>query len=70
MTSENVSEPETVEPLKAVPAKAVDERLIEEPIGRARAEGLKSTDEGGLQRLTKRGLPRPCPPRNGTCGRC
>src|ERR1041384_4318454 len=55
MTSENVSEAATVEPTKAVPAKAVDDQLIDELVGRAQAEGLQLTGEGGLlQQLTKR----------------
>lgn len=40
---------------KAVSAKAVDDRLIDELVGRAQAEGLQLTGEGGLLRqLTKR----------------
>jgi transposase-like protein len=55
MTSENVSESEAVEPTKAVSAKAVDDQLIDELVGRAQAEGLQLTGEGGLlQQLTKR----------------
>lgn len=50
MTSENVSESETVEP-----TKVVDDKLIEELVGRAQAEGLQLTGEGGLlQQLTER----------------
>ncbi len=53
MTSENVSGSEAVEPVEAVPAKAVDDQLID--VGRAQAEGLQLTGEGGLlQQLTKR----------------
>src|ERR1700761_7722654 len=55
MSSENVAEPEAVEPSKTVPAKAVDDQLIDELVGRAQAEGLQLTGEGGLlQQLTKR----------------
>ncbi|MFJ6070872.1 transposase, partial [Streptomyces sp. NPDC093065] len=55
MTSENVAEPGAVELSKTVPAKAVDDQLIDELVGRAQAEGLQLTGEGGLlQRLTKR----------------
>lgn len=55
MTSENVAEPEAVEPSKRGPAKAVDDQLIDELVGRAQAEGLQLTGEGGLlQQLTKR----------------
>ncbi|SDG67488.1 transposase, partial [Streptomyces griseoaurantiacus] len=55
MTSENVAEPEAVEPSKRVPEKAVDDQLIDELVGRAQAEGLQLTGEGGLlQQLTKR----------------
>jgi transposase-like protein len=55
MTSENVSGSEAVEPVEAVRAKAVDDQLIEELVGRAQAEGLQLTGEGGLlQQLTKR----------------
>lgn len=41
MTSENVSESEAVEPTKAVSAKAVDDQLIDELVGRAQAGGLQ-----------------------------
>ncbi|QCD61022.1 transposase [Streptomyces hawaiiensis] len=52
MTSENVFGSEAVE---AVRAKAVDDQLIDELVGRAQAEGLQLTGEGGLlQQLTKR----------------
>lgn len=55
MTSNNVTEAETVEPSEAGPAKSVDDRLIDELVGRAQAEGLQLTGEGGLlQQLTKR----------------
>ncbi|WP_455433211.1 transposase, partial [Streptomyces roseolus] len=55
MTSENVTEAETVEADEPRPAKAVDDRLIEELVSRAQAEGLQLTGEGGLlQQLTKR----------------
>src|SRR3954469_8587498 len=57
MTSENVSGSEAVEPVTAVQAKAVDDQLIDELVGRAQAEGLQLTGEGGLlQQLTKRVL--------------
>jgi putative transposase len=37
------------------PPKSVDDRLIDELVGRAQAEGLQLTGEGGLlQQLTKR----------------
>ena len=53
MTSENVSGSEAVEPVEAVRAKAVDDQLIDELVGRAQAEGLQLTVEGGLlQQLT------------------
>ncbi|MFC5959156.1 IS256 family transposase [Streptomyces pratens] len=55
MTSDNVTEVETAEPSEAGPAQSVDDRLIDELVGRARAEGLQLTGEGGLlQQLTKR----------------
>lgn len=55
MTSENVTEREAVESAAAVSAKAVDDRLIDELVSRAQAEGLQLTGEGGLlQQLTKR----------------
>jgi putative transposase len=55
MTSENVAEQDAVESAAAVSAKAVDDRLIDELVGRAQAEGLQLTGEGGLlQQLTKR----------------
>ncbi len=47
MTSENVSECEALESAEAVSAKAVDDQLIDEPVGRAQAEGLQLTGEGG-----------------------
>ncbi|ATZ22116.1 Transposase, Mutator family [Streptomyces lavendulae subsp. lavendulae] len=55
MTSENVTEAETVEPSEPKPSKAVDDRLIDELVSRAQAEGLQLAGEGGLlQQLTKR----------------
>ena len=55
MTSENVSEPKSVESAEAVSAKAVDDQLIDELVHRAQAEGLQLTGEGGLlQQLTNR----------------
>ncbi|WP_443066572.1 transposase [Streptomyces sp. NBC_01260] len=55
MTSDNVTEIETAEPSEAVLPKSVDDRLIDELVGRAQAEGLQLTGEGGLlQQLTKR----------------
>lgn len=47
MTSNNVTEP--VEPPETVPSKSVDDRLIDELVGRAQAEGLQLTGEGGLR---------------------
>ncbi|MFJ2296505.1 transposase, partial [Streptomyces sp. NPDC087894] len=55
MTSDNVTEIETAERSEAVLPKSVDDRLIDELVGRAQAEGLQLTGEGGLlQQLTKR----------------
>ncbi|MET7564469.1 transposase, partial [Streptomyces sp. NPDC005479] len=55
MTSNNMTEAESIEPSEAVPAKSVDDRLIDELVSRAQAEGLQLTGEGGLlQQLTKR----------------
>jgi len=55
MTSNNVTETEPVEPSETAPSKFVDDRLIDELVGRAQAEGLQLTGEGGLlQQLTKR----------------
>ncbi|RPK37340.1 Transposase, Mutator family [Streptomyces sp. ADI92-24] len=55
MTSDNVTEVETVERSEATPSKSVDDRLIDELVGRAQAEGLQLTGEGGLlHQLTKR----------------
>ncbi|MFB7338345.1 hypothetical protein ACFC00_43185 [Streptomyces adustus] len=55
MTSENVSSSKGIDPSRAVPTRAVDDQLIEELVGRAEAEGLQLTGEGGLlQQLTKR----------------
>ncbi|MDQ0960916.1 hypothetical protein QFZ66_004794 [Streptomyces sp. B4I13] len=54
-TSDNVTEVEPGEPSEAASAKSVDDRLIDELVGRAQAEGLQLTGEGGLlQQLTKR----------------
>lgn len=46
MTSNNVTEP--VEPSEAAPPISVDDRMIDELVGRAQAEGLQLTGEGGL----------------------
>src|SRR6478735_991533 len=55
MTSENVTEAGTVEAAEPQPARVVDDRLIDELVSRAQAEGLQLTSEGGLlQQLTKR----------------
>ncbi|MFM9448104.1 hypothetical protein [Streptomyces acidiscabies] len=48
MTSDNVTEVEPGEPSEAASAKSVDDRLIDELVGRAQAEGLQLTGEGGL----------------------
>ncbi|MFC8791631.1 transposase [Streptomyces cinereoruber] len=62
MSSENVTE--AVESAESTPSKAVDDRLIDELVSRAQAEGLQLTGEGGLlQQLTKR---RPNSPRDGS----
>ncbi len=55
MSRENVSDSKAVEPAQAASAKAVDDQVIDEPVGPAQAEGLPLTGEGGLpQQLTKR----------------
>lgn len=55
MSRENVPDSKAVEPAQAASAKAVDDQVIDEPVGRAQAEGLPLTGEGGLPRqLTKR----------------
>ncbi|MFG3266222.1 IS256 family transposase [Streptomyces bobili] len=55
MTSENVTDPKSVESAEVVSAKAVDDQLIDELVHRAQAEGLQLTGVGGLlQQLTKR----------------
>ncbi len=55
MTRGNVTEPGTTEPGRPQPSKAVDDQLIDGLVGRAQAEGLQLTGEGGLlQQLTKR----------------
>jgi Transposase, Mutator family len=52
MSSKDVTESATAS--EAVPAKAVDQRLVDELVGRAQAEGLQLTGEDGLlQQLTK-----------------
>ncbi len=55
MTSENVTEAEISEVAEPQPVRAVDDRLIDELVSRAQAEGLQLTGEGALlQQLTKR----------------
>lgn len=55
MPSNNVTGAEPVEPSETTPSKSVDDRLIDELVGRAQAEVLQLTGEGGLlQQLTKR----------------
>ncbi|MFB8087334.1 hypothetical protein [Streptomyces sp. NPDC055992] len=55
MTSNDVTEAEPVEPSQTTPSKSVDDRLIDELVGRAQAESLQLTGEVGLlQHLTKR----------------
>jgi putative transposase len=55
VTSENETGPETVESSGPQQAEAVDQHLIEELVGRAQAEGVRLTGDGGLlQQLTKR----------------
>jgi hypothetical protein len=68
--SENVTEPEITEAAVLQPSKAVDDQLIDELMGRAQAEGLRLTGEGGLlpqltKRLLESALERRChrPPR-------
>ncbi|MFF3404574.1 IS256 family transposase, partial [Streptomyces sp. NPDC002659] len=57
MTSSNMPERETVEVAGPQWVRAVDDRLFEELVVRAQAEGLQLTGEGGLlQHLTKRPL--------------
>ncbi|MFF7581052.1 IS256 family transposase, partial [Streptomyces sp. NPDC008061] len=55
MTSNNTPGGESSKVAASRSAKAVDDQLIEELVGRAQAEGLQLTGEGGLlQQLTKR----------------
>ncbi|UGY93934.1 IS256 family transposase [Streptomyces gobiensis] len=55
MTSDNVTESETVEAAEPQQSKSVDQQLIDELVGRAQTAGLQLTGEGGLlQQLTKR----------------
>ncbi|MFD5814108.1 IS256 family transposase [Streptomyces sp. NPDC127038] len=55
MTSNNTAEDKSSEASVPPVVKAVDDQLIEELVGRAQAEGLQLTGEGGLlQQLTKR----------------
>ncbi|AGJ52533.1 putative transposase [Streptomyces sp. PAMC 26508] len=50
-----MTEAETVEPSEAVVPTSMDDRLIDELVGRAQAEGLQLAGEGELlQQLTKR----------------
>ncbi|MFI1652286.1 transposase [Streptomyces avidinii] len=61
MTSENVTEAKTVEPSESKLSKTVDDRLIDELVSRAQAEGLQLTSEGGLLQQTARSRsPLPC----------
>jgi hypothetical protein len=48
MTSENVTEPGSVESAEPQSARSVDDQLIDELVGRAQAEGLQLTGECGL----------------------
>ncbi|MFP8964938.1 IS256 family transposase, partial [Streptomyces nanhaiensis] len=55
MTSDNVTEAESVKAAEPQLAKKVDDQPIDELVGRAQAECLRLTGEGGLlQQLTKR----------------
>ncbi|RPK33312.1 Transposase, Mutator family [Streptomyces sp. ADI93-02] len=55
MTSGNVTEAESVKTAEPQPAKKVADQLIGGLVGRAQAEGLQLTGEGGLlQQLAKR----------------
>lgn len=55
MTSNNTPGEPSSEVAVPQSVKAVDDKLIEELVGRAPAEGLQLTGEGGLlQQLTKR----------------
>lgn len=56
MTRDNVTEAESVKAAEPQPAKKVDDQLIDELVGRAPAEVLQLTGEGGLLQLTKRFL--------------
>ncbi|WP_098024972.1 hypothetical protein [Streptomyces sp. st115] len=46
MTSNNVTEAEAVEPSEAVVPMSMDDRLIDELVSRAQAEGLQLTGKG------------------------
>src|SRR3954462_5636557 len=48
MTSNDAPEGASSKVANPQPAKAVDDQLIEELVGRAQAEGLQLTGEGGL----------------------
>lgn len=50
MTSKNVTEDESVEPTEQTSSKSVDDRLIDELVARAQADGLQLTGEGGCRR--------------------
>ncbi|MER5619309.1 hypothetical protein [Streptomyces sp. NPDC002215] len=51
MTSENVAEAQISEAVEPQSARVVDDRLIDELVSRAQAEGLQLTGEGGLLQL-------------------
>ncbi|WP_420715758.1 transposase [Streptomyces sp. SBT349] len=55
VTSENTSKSGPIQTAGAQPSAAVEQRLIDQLVDRAQAEGLQLTGEGGLlQQLTKR----------------
>lgn len=55
MSGENVAEPECVGSPEPQPSAAMDDRLVDEPVRRAQAEGLQLTGEGGpLQQPAER----------------
>ncbi|MFH9958510.1 molybdopterin cofactor-binding domain-containing protein [Streptomyces roseolus] len=61
MTEENVAEAEAAEQSEPRPARLVDDRLIDEPVSRARAEGRWPAGEGGLLRQSTQRLPESAP---------
>jgi hypothetical protein len=62
MTNENVTESKAVEPTEAVPAKAPDDQLIDELVGRGERRHAAAVTGAGLDDFETRPLRHPLPP--------